>query len=439
MFTAALVGKPNVGKSALFNRLAGRRLAIVDAMAGVTRDRLYTTIEWNNARFQLIDTGGIVSNPDQFEKQIERHVNFALDEADLILFTVDAQEGLSIADEWVADVLRKANKKVWIVANKADNKNIANNYFEFNKLGWDKIFTISATHGLGTSILLDAIAEEAQNYGDEETQIIPRRFALVGKPNAGKSSLLNKLAGYERAIVSEIPGTTRDSFDTIINWKFLDDEYPITIIDTAGIQRNKSIDTPIEKFSMIRTERAIKNSTVALFLIDATQGISMTDKKIAHLISENGTACVIAINKWDLMKGRTDQKAFKEWCYIQMPFLKHVPLMFISATTGEKIKDFINKACFIHNAAHQSIPTGPLNRAINEAVMKHPHRLVGGKSLKVYYSTHTHGAPQRCLIFVNNPDMIDKNYEKYIQKVIREKFKLEGCPVLLEWRRRPRN
>jgi GTP-binding protein len=444
MLTVAIVGRPNVGKSALFNRLAGRRIAIVDETSGVTRDRLYTTIEWFGTCFQLIDTGGLVSDPDQLESFIERQAAFALEEADLLLFTVDGQAGRTSLDDVLVEKLRKASKPVWIVVTKIDNDALATAWTEFAGYGWGSIFSVSALHNRGITELLDALEQAAAGKSEEaEQEGAATAIAIVGRPNAGKSSLVNCLTGDERSIVSDIPGTTRDAVDVRMTWQYARDgheeEKNIILIDTAGIKRRRTVSTKLDAYSIHRAEIAIKRASVAVLLLDATAGITVTDKKIANTIADAGTGCVIGINKWDLMQGKTSRSAFRDWVFQELPFLTYAPLIFISAKTGNNVPSLVNKACDVDLIGHETVTTGVLNRVVSQAFEQHPPPLIRGRRLKLYYATQTGTAPPRFLLFVNDPQRVKQTYTSYLVGRLRAAFGFEGSPIILNWRSRSKN
>jgi len=441
MLTVAIVGRPNVGKSALFNRLAGRRIAIVDETSGVTRDRLYTTIDWYGTFFKIIDTGGLVSDPDQLESFIEQQAAFALEEADLLLFAVDGQAGRTPLDDALVEKLRKTSKPVWIIVTKIDNDALGTAWTEFAGYGWNTVFSVSALHNRGVGALLDSLADEAGNYVSQDEPVIDETaVAIVGRPNAGKSSLINCLTGSERSIVSDIPGTTRDAVDVKMAWQYTRADHEETknmiLIDTAGIKRRRTVNTKLDAHSINRAERSVKRASIAILLLDATAGITVTDKKIANMIANAGTGCVIGINKWDLMQGLTDRKSFREWVYQELSFLTYAPLIFISAKTGENVADLVNKACEADLVARETITTGVLNRVVSRAFEKHPPPMIKGRRLKLFYATQTSTAPPRFLLFVNDPQRVKLTYTSYLISKMRDAFGFEGSPIILNWRSR---
>ncbi|MCX7847502.1 MAG: ribosome biogenesis GTPase Der [bacterium] len=439
LLRVAIVGRPNVGKSALFNRLAGASLAIVDPTSGTTRDRLHTTVEWNNKIFELIDTGGLVRDPQQLQAHIARQVAAALDQADLILFVTDAIAGRTPLDDYVSDHLRSLNKPVWLVVNKCDNPDLRLAWTDFAAYAWPQSFTVSATHGIGINALLDALANQAA--AAEIPHFTPGpALAIVGRPNAGKSSLLNRLLGEERSIVTDIPGTTRDTIDALLPWQLPSraglSPFVITLIDTAGIRRKRAISSTLEAHSVRRAEAAINRASVAVLLIDAQSGVSVTDKKIAATINDAGRACVIAINKWDLVKKHVDKRAFTQWVRQQLPFLSYAPITCISALTGEGVHDLVNRACRVDAAARRSHPTSKLNRVLHDAFAANAPPLVHGRRLHLFYATQCGTLPPRFVLFVNDPRLVVHSYENYLVNQLRQAFHYEGTPLFLAWRPR---
>ena len=436
MLTVALVGRPNVGKSILFNRLSGKRLAIVEETSGVTRDRLYATVSHDGVSFRLIDTGGLVTDPDALEKHITKQTDIAVSEADLILFLVSAQDGRTPMDDVVASKLRTLGKPVWLVVNKADNEKYKDSWADFCAYEFSPTVTVSAMHAIGTDDLLDRLLHEAAQWKEEESEKKEAEtfcaVAFVGKPNAGKSSLTNALAGFERSIVSDIPGTTRDNVDTIIDWE----GKAIRLVDTAGIRRKRSIDTKLEVFSVSRSEAAIKRANVCVLLIDATAGISVTDKKIAAIVAEAGRPCVICVNKWDLMRGKTDRTAYIGWIRQELPFLAHAPVILISAKENKNIPSLMKEVLKLYASVSKKISTGLLNRAIREAMEKQSPAALKGKRLKFFYATQTAKEPPTFLLFVNDPSLVMGSYETYLTKALRASLKMEGALIKLEWKAR---
>jgi len=431
--TVAIVGRPNVGKSTLFNRLVGRRVAIVEDTPGITRDRLYGEAEWRGRAFQVVDTGGVLlEDEDPLITQVRIQALAAIEEADVILFMVDAVEGITPADEELADVLRTTTKPVLLVANKVDNTRREADAAEFYALGWEEVFTISAIHGHGVAEVLDRLIEllpPARPLEEEDTAI---KIAIVGRPNVGKSSLVNAILGAPRVIVSEIPGTTRDAIDT----PFERDGQKMVLIDTAGIRRPGKVQGSIEYYSMLRAQKAIQRCDVALLVLDGPQGVTDGDKRVGGYAVEEGRACVVVVNKWDLMKNPTSKALMMDFTRIfrkECPFLQFAPLVFASALTGMGVSAVVDTALEAAEAHAHRIPTGVLNRLIHDAVDARPYSRKG-KMLKVYYATMPSVKPPTVVLFVNAPDIVHFSYLRYLENAIRQQFPLEGTPIRIEVR-----
>jgi GTPase len=435
----AIVGRPNVGKSALFNRLIGERRAIVEDLPGTTRDRLYGDVEWQNVWFTLVDTGGL-----QSEQEIERSTTaeistatqqqaiLALEEADLILFVTDGIYGMTAGDMEVADLLRRTEKPVMVVVNKAESLERQDNAVEFYALGLDEPVPVSAIHGHGIGDLLDRIVERLPHLDEEEESEIPR-IALVGRPNVGKSALLNALTGEGRQIVSSIPGTTRDAIDTIVEFK----SQPITLIDTAGVRRRGRIERGIEKYSVLRSMRAIDRADVAVLVLDATEPFTAQDQHIAGYIEERKKGIVLAINKWDLVE--KDERTvgwFVERAREAFDFVPYAPIVFISAETGQRISQVIEVALTVMAERTRRIPTGELNRLLRDMVYRHPPPSRPGKWVKFYYATQAGVEPPTFVFFTNEPENVHFSYRRFIENEIREHYGYLGTPIVLRFRRR---
>lgn len=432
----AIVGRPNVGKSTLFNRLAQTRTAIVEKEPGVTRDRLYARVNWLKRTFTLIDTGGIIMDSrDKIEESIKHQARLAIDEADLILLMVDARQGLTNLDIEVAEMLRKTKKPVIVVANKIDEGKLESMALEFYQLGLGEPFPISAIHGLNTGDLLDYIVEKLPEFSQEDHEkredII--RVAVVGRPNVGKSSLINNLIEEERMIVTDIPGTTRDAVDSFLEKegdKFL-------FMDTAGIRRKSRVKAPVEYYSVLRSFRAMERSDVVVLLLDALELVTEQDKRIAGHAHEKGKGIIIAVNKWDLIeKDNKTHKDFQEKVRRELLFLHYAPLIFISAITGQRLKRLITLIKEVNNNCSRRIPTGVLNSIIGQAVGVSPPPTIKGKALKIYYVTQTGEKPPTFVLFVNNPDLIHFSYRRYLENQLREAFNFSGAPLRLIPRKR---
>ena len=445
----ALVGRPNVGKSTLFNRLAGERLAVVDDVPGTTRDRLVAEAEWNGVPFSIMDTGGIdpsqtASGPDKqplsigsadFINEIRFQAEIAIQEADLVVFLVDADSGVTPADQEVAQILRRRQTqrdgKPWppvlLVVNKADSEARRALAFQFYELGMGEPYPISAVHGTGTGDMLDAlVAQLPVSAETEEEENI--KIAIVGKPNAGKSSLLNRLLGEERAIVSPIPGTTRDAVDT----QMVYENIPITLIDTAGIRRRGKIEPGVEKYSVLRSFRAIERADVALLMIDALTGISAQDTHIAGFILEAWKSAVVLVNKWDAVE-KTAQ-TMDEYTRIvrrELNFMDYVPVLFISAKTGQRVDQVLPLALQVQEERLVRLSTSSLNQIIHEAQDEHPAPAHAGRQLKMYYATQVRSDPPTFMIYVNDPKLAHFSYLRYLENRLREKYAFVGTPVRL--------
>ena len=431
----ALVGRPNVGKSTLFNRLIGERLAIVEDVPGTTRDRLYGESDWNGVPFVVVDTGGLADDPtDDMVQSIRAQAEVAIQEADVIVLLVDGVAGLTGADEDVAELLRKTRKPVVLAVNKADNAERRQNAVEFYGLGLGDPYPISAIHGTGTGDLLDQVVAELPVTPEEEDDESVK-IALVGRPNVGKSSLLNKLLGKERSIVSEIPGTTRDAIDTQLRYEGQD----ITLIDTAGIRRRGRVEVGIEKYSVLRSMRAIQRADVSLLLVDAVEGITAQDAHVAGYIIEEGKSAVVIVNKWDLIEKDTNTlNAYAAKVRGALNFLDYVPVLFISAQTGQRVNQVLPTALRVYEARFQRIATAELNRLLQDAIAHHPPPTKGGQRLKFYYATQASVDPPRFIFFVNDHRLVHFTYERYLENLLRERYVFEGTPLRLIFRTRER-
>ena len=429
----AIIGRPNVGKSTLVNRIAGKRFSIVDDKPNITRDRIYIDAKWQDKKFILIDTGGIVEgNDDEFVKNINAQVNLAVEEADTILFVVDAKSGLNPYDYDIANKLRQTKKEVLLVVNKVDSKaqnDLAN---EFWALGFDNMYLLSALHGdCGVGDLLDIITKDIEIEEEKEEEDKPLKIAIVGKPNAGKSSILNNLLKKERAIVSNVSGTTRDSIDEEIIFE----DKIFRLVDTAGIRKKSKVDYGVEMFAVDRAIRAIRECDVALLVIDSSEGLSDQDKKIASICEEAGCGLILAFNKWDLIKNVQTHK-FEEEIEKEAPFLNYAQKIFISAKTGQRLEQIFKMATEVQKEREKRISTGLLNKVINEAFSLNPPTSIKGKLLKIYYSTQAKINPPTFVIFINNKDLIQDHYKRYINKKLRENFGFKGVPIVVSYRQK---
>ena len=440
----AIVGRPNVGKSTLFNRLLGRRQAIIEDLPGTTRDRLYGEVNWNERTFALVDTGGLLMSDAEIAslpvadivQRTRQQALLAIEEADIIVFMVDVLAGPTPGDEEIAHMLRQAKKPVFLAVNKADNEERRLNAVEFYALGLDDPWPISSLHGIGVADLLDAVVG-AMPPGEEE---VPEeeegvaRIAIVGRPNVGKSLLLNTLLGQDRAIVSEIPGTTRDALDTPLQWG----DRRVVLIDTAGIRRKGRIEVGVERYSVMRALRAIERADVGLLLIDATEGITAQDTHIAGFITQAYRGIVLLLNKWDLVpKDTYTFDAYVQDVRASMRFLDYAPVLSISALSGQRVKRAVETALFVYDECRKRVPTALLNDLIRDAVAAHPpHSTVRGRHIRIYYATQAEVAPPTFILFTNYPEAIHFSYRRYLENRIRYIFGFSGAPLKIVFRAR---
>lgn len=429
----AVVGRPNVGKSTLINRILGERRSIVDDMPGVTRDRVYFDAIWQDKEFVLIDTGGIVTNDeDEFVNNIFNQAKMAVDEADTILFVVDAKNGLSPYDTDIANILRQSGKEVILVANKVDSITEIGNISDFYALGIGEPLGLSALHGSGgVGDLLDIVTKDLEKKSNSEDEDGAVKIAIVGKPNAGKSSILNNLLNENRAIVSPVSGTTRDSINSEVVYKDRD----FVLIDTAGIRKKSKVDFGVEAFAVDRAIRAIREADVALLVIDAVEGLTDQDKKIAQTVEEAGCGLIVAFNKWDLIKNVQTHKLEKQ-IEEDAPFLNYAKKIFISAKTGQRLNQIFEEAILVNDERAKRVQTGLLNKVVNEAVALNPPNSIKGKFAKIYYSTQVKAKPPTFVLFINNKDLIKDSYKRYLLKKLREAFGFFGTPVRVSFRER---
>lgn len=423
----AIVGRPNVGKSTLFNKLIGYRLSIVKNEEGVTRDRLYRETEWSGKKFLLVDTGGLEPRSNDYIMQkVKDQAKVAIDEADSIIFLVDGKAGITAVDEDIASILRKQNKKVVVAVNKIDNyMKEKDNMFEFYSLGFEDVIAISAEHKVNLGDLLDAAVDKFPiNYEKQEEEGLA--IAVLGRPNAGKSSFVNKILNKERNIVSDIAGTTRDSIDS--SFRYNGDIY--TIIDTAGIRKKSKVEDDIEYYSVLRAIKAIQRANVCVLMLDATELLTEQDKRIAGLIYEERKPIIIAINKWDLIeKDNKTVKEFTDLVKADLPFLDYAPIVTISALTGKRTINIIDQVKYIDEEYNKKISTGLLNQLLEELMAKNPVPTRKGRAVKINYGTQIGQAPPRFVFFANNPDLVHFSYKRYIENNLREYFGFEGCPI----------
>ena len=469
----ALVGRPNVGKSTLFNRIVGRRLAVVHDRPGTTRDRLHATAEWGGVTFTVVDTGGIEILPETvlegrrpgperllaqdsapFIPLMRLQAEQAIQDADVIIFLTDASAGVTAGDEEVAEMLRRARCPVFLAANKVDNLPLEEHALEFYSLAMGTVYPISALHGRGVADLLDDVIE-ALATPTGRTGVVDRvggeaeaekeegvRLAIVGRPNVGKSSLLNRLLGEERVIVSPVAGTTRDAIDTYLEWRPAPQEpaVPLTLIDTAGIRRPGKVGRGVEYYSVLRAIRAVQRADVSLLVIDGVEGVTAQDAHVASIILEEWASTVILINKWDAIEKDTyTMVEYSRWVRHTLRFLDYVPVLFISALTGQRVRQVVPTALTVHAARFQRVPTGELNRLVRDAQARHAPPSKRGKRLKIYYVSQPGVDPPTFVFHVNDPDLVHFSYERYLENRIREAYAFPGTPLRLLFRPRRRD
>ena len=431
----AIVGRPNVGKSTLFNQIGKKRVSIVDDMPGVTRDRIYMDAVWLNHEFTLIDTGGIeLETSDKILKDIRLQANIAIDEADVIIFVVDGRTGLTFADEDIAKILRNSIKPVIVAVNKTDNLEQEMNTYEFYNLGLGTPIGISASNALNLGDLLDEVVAKFPENVAEEKDEDEIRIAVIGRPNVGKSSLVNALLGEKRVIVSDIPGTTRDAIDTF----FFKDGTKFTLIDTAGMRRRSKIEIAVERYSIVRSLRAIDRADVVLMLIDAPAGITEQDKKIAGYAHDSGKGCVIIVNKWDIFPNKHDRSTnrFTDELRDKIGFLQYAPVLYASALTGQRVDRVTELVKFVAEQQSMRIQTSALNELIRDAVAVNPPPTKKGKQLKILFVTQADICPPKFIIFVNNPELMHFSYLRFLENRLRESYGFEGTPIKFVVRKR---
>jgi GTP-binding protein len=437
--TVAIVGRPNVGKSALFNRLVGKRLAIVDDEPGVTRDRLYALAEWRNRTFSLVDTAGIdvdALGSDDMARQTRAQAEIAANDADVIVFVVDASAGLSPLDDDVVHIMRKTRRPVLLVANKAESERVkASIPGEFARLGFGEPIPVSAIHGEGTGDLLDAIVERLPPPSEAEPDDTELALAIVGRPNVGKSSLLNALLGESRAIVSEVPGTTRDAIDTVFEFH----EHRIRLIDTAGVWRKTKHHGAIEYYASLRSLGAIARCDIALLVIDSMQGILDQERRMAGMVLEERKGLIVVANKWDLalqQDGEFSQGELIEVIHEQMPFAAFAPVTFLSAMTKRRLGSLMPLVMRVAANMDRRVPTPQLNAIVRDAVYAHPPPNRSGKPLRIYYAAQVATHPPLFIFHCNDPDLVNFSYKRFLENTLRSNFDFEGVPLRLEFRAR---
>jgi GTPase len=434
----AIVGRPNVGKSTLFNKLLGERKAIVDDSPGITRDRNYGEAEWAGRKFQLIDTGGLDTDAEGgLEESVQKQSRLAFREADVIVFLFDGKGGLNPLDREAVRLLRKEDKPVLFAVNKIDSRQRADNLYEFYALGIDPLFSISAEHGLGIPDLIDEVlqrfpsAEESEEKTEEKP--LPFRISVVGRPNVGKSTLINRLLGFERSVVDSLPGTTRDALDT----PFKLEGEPCLLVDTAGIRRKARINDRVERFSVSHSLRSVDRGDLIIHILDGVEGVTDQDAQILSYTWQRGKALLLAVNKWDVVsKTGADVESYREEVYHQLSFLDFVPVTFISASTGYGVRKMLETAGGVLRAYGKKVSTSVMNQALQQIVRAHAARLAQGKPVKFYYGTQTGTRPPTFTLFVNTPQAVPESYRRYLIHRLRENLALEYAPIRIVLRAR---
>ncbi|MGG0655577.1 ribosome biogenesis GTPase Der [Rummeliibacillus pycnus] len=429
----AIVGRPNVGKSTIFNRIVGERVSIVEDIPGVTRDRIYSSADWLTHEFNIIDTGGIDIGDEPFLDQIRHQAEIAMDEADVIILMVNGREGVTLADEHVAKILYKTKKPVVLAVNKIDNPDMRDMIYDFYSLGFGDPFPISGSHGLGLGDLLDEVAKHFPNEDEEQYDENVIKFSLIGRPNVGKSSLVNAFLGDERVIVSDVAGTTRDAIDS--NYEYDGQEY--VIIDTAGMRKKGKVYESTEKYSVLRALRAIERSDVVLVVLNGEEGIQEQDKKIAGYAHQAGKAVIIVMNKWDTVE--KDEKTMNEKTKEireQFQFLEYAPIVFVSAKTKKRVHSLLPVINRVSENHAMRIQSSILNEVISDAVARNPAPTDKGRRLRIYYVTQVAIKPPTFVVFVNDPELMHFSYERFLENRIRETFDFEGTPIKLITRAR---
>lgn len=429
MQTVCLIGKPNVGKSSIFNRLIKEKKSIILSEPGITRDRIYGTVEYKDKKFNIIDTGGIHGESDNFDKDILMQAELAIDEADLILFVVDGLDNLSDSDKKIRNILKKSGKEVIVLVNKIDNVKRKDNVYAYYELGFERVMPVSAEHNLGFKELLEEITKNISIIENEEEDIL--KFCFIGRPNVGKSSLINALLNEDRTIVSDIAGTTRDAVDT----RFTYDKNDYIAIDTAGMRKKGRIYESIEKYSLLRSMKAIERSDVCVLVIDGEEGIIEHDKHILSYAIEAGKGIVIAVNKWDTMKNpNEDIKRWKQELEVYFKFVPYINFVFLSAKTRKRIHTLMPEIITAYENNRKEIKTNLLNDVIVDAVNLHQPPSYKGKRLKIYFASQTESMPPKFTFQVNNKKLVHFSYERYLENKIREAFDLTGTPIVLQFK-----
>ena len=432
----AIIGRPNVGKSTLFNAITRRRKAIIDDIPGVTRDRNYMDVERDGKSFLLVDTGGFDTGSDsEMARMIREQAQMAIEEADAILFLMDGREGLHHTDIEITRMLQKINKPVFYTINKVESAELELNSTEFYQLGVEPLYTISAKNRVGINDLMDEVTGSLPDIPLKKNEGEETVVSVIGRPNVGKSSFVNRILGYERLLVSDQPGTTRDSIDTVFRYK----HKTIRIIDTAGIRRKSRVSLRIEKYCIMEALRSIRNSSVCLLLIDASQGVTDQDQKLAAEIYEMGRACILVINKWDLIeKDNKTHDNYMSEVYAQLPFLDFAPALCVSALTGLRVRKVLDLIEEVEGIYEQKVSTSEFNKLLKTAFARNPLPRLGRGSVKIYYGTQDGTSPPSFVLFTNAPQDVPENYKRFLEREIRERFGFAGTPIRLFFKERPK-
>ena len=428
--TVALVGRPNVGKSTIFNKIVGKKISIIEDTPGVTRDRIYSEASYKNYRFNVIDTGGIDASLEKFNDEIKMQAEIAIDEADVVVFVVDGKEGLTSNDLVVRDILRKSNKKVIVAINKVDNKKAEDHIYDFYELGFDIYIPISGEHGIGFVELMDEVTKDFNESEEKEAKRL--KFSVLGRPNVGKSSLINALLNEERVIVSDVAGTTRDAIDTVLAYQ----KEEFVVIDTAGMRKKGKIYENVEKYSLLRSMKAIDRSDICLLVINAEEGIIEHDKHIAGYVLEKGKGLILVVNKWDTVEGKKSIKEYLKEVRSEFQFLSYVPVIFTSALTKKRVHTIMPEVLKVSENIKREIKTSVINDVIQDAYLLNLPPSYKGRRLKIYYVNQTGIKPPKFTFHVNNKNLVHFSYERYLENKLRENFELEGTPIILQFKNR---
>ena len=426
----ALVGRPNVGKSTIFNKIVGKKISIIEDTPGVTRDRIYSEASYKDFRFNVIDTGGIDASNEKFNDEIKMQAEIAINESDVVIFVVDGKEGLTTNDLIVRDILRKTNKKIIVAINKVDNKKFEDHIYDFYELGFDKYIPISGEHGIGFVELMD---EATTGFHEKEIKEDNRlKFSVIGRPNVGKSSLINAMLNEDRVIVSDVAGTTRDAIDTVLTYQ----KEEFIVIDTAGMRKKGKIYENVEKYSLLRSMKAIDRSDICLLVVNAEEGIIEHDKHIAGYALEKGKGLIIVVNKWDKVEKEKDIKSYLKEVQSEFQFLSYVPVVFTSALTKKRVHTIMPEVLKVSENIKREIKTSVLNEVIQDAYLLNLPPSYKGRRLKIYYVTQTGVKPPKFTFHVNSKNLVHFSYERYLENKLRENFELEGTPIILQFKNR---